>query len=358
MQREPRRRRMKSEKITTKDIAQMAGVSRSTVAKALAGDPKIKAETAQRIKEIADRVGFKVNTLARSLKSGRTNIVGCILPDLNDPFYSSLAMELYRALGEAGFKLSLSLSGQSSQMALEEVQDFQSSMAEGLIWDVSLFPQSKMHAAQLAQRLPVVVIGGQAEGQTPYDHVICSDRKGGYDLVQHAVNQGHRSIAFIGPLWIEQLSERIEGYKQALIDNEILPRNNWMIDCPDLRNVMPAIEQWMKLKPRPTAIFAANDYLGINLLGNLEAHGIKVPEDVSLLSFCNIPLSGQIYKPLTTVDLCNDVFANQCVDLLRRRIELKREGKDWQYEASPTLVDTRLVVRSTCGPCPAASRKH
>jgi len=339
---------VKANRITAKDIAAMAGVSRPTVSRALAGDPKIKAETARRIQAIADRLGYKVNTIARSLKSGRSDVIGCIMPDLVNPFYANLVMELNRAVTEAGLKLSLSLSGGNRELAIEEISVFNSTMMDGIIWDISLYPDAAGLAAQFARGVPLLLIGGSPGGLC--DHVACDDRRGGYELTRHLLELGHREVAFIGNLSLKQLGERIEGYRQALIDNEILPRESWMIDCPGLNRVPAAIDRWLRLSPRPTAIFCDNDNLAINMLGSLQSRGLRIPEDVSVAGFDNIPLASQLHLPLTTVDLCMHTFADACVALLKARIDAKREGGDWHYGAQHRLIEPRLLARATSAP--------
>lgn len=341
---------MKVTRITAKDIALMAGVSRPTVSRALSGDPKIKEETTQRIRSIAERLGYKVNTIARSLKSGRSNVVGCIMPDLANPFYANLVMELNHALAERGLKLFLSLSGSDSQLAFDEISVFDSYMADGIFWDVSLFPEAAALATQVARDVPLLLTGGTPGGIC--DHVACADRKGGYELTRHLIELGHREIAFIGDLTLKQLGERIEGYRSALIDNEILPRDAWAIQCASLAEVPATIERWQALTPRPTALFCSNDNLAINVMGDLQSRDFAIPDDVSVVGFDNIPLSSQLHIPLTTVDLCTRTFANACVALLRERITMKRDGGDWHYPARCHLIEPQLLVRKTSAAYP------
>lgn len=335
---------------TAKDIARLAGVSQSTVAKALAGNPKVRKETARRIEQIAHKIGYKVNSLARQLKSGRTNTVGLILPQLHDPFYAQLVEEYYRALDAEGFRLVFALSADKAS-ALKRIEDYLAHWVDGIVWDLSYCPECKDHAAELARQIPLVVIGGGVpEAQAAYDHVVCADRKGGYEITRHALERGHRQIAFIGPLGVQQVLERIEGYRQALAEAGVHPNGDWLIDASLQAAGMDEYEQWAALSPRPTAIFTFNDALAINMLGILQAHGFRVPEDVALMGFDNIPLSEQLYKPLTTVDLCSGDFAKTCVKLLLARIGRKRKAKDWHYESGPTLIDTQILTRATTAP--------
>lgn len=340
---------MTSTRITAKDIAELAGVSRPTVSRALAGDPRIKRETTQRIKAIADRLGYQVNTIARSLKSGRSDVIGCIVPVLANPYFGNLVTQFDRALAARQLKLFLSISNGNSDLAREQVNVLNGYMVDGILWDISQHPEVAPFAMQLAQLVPLIPFGG--DPISCCDHVTCDTMTGSLMLMRHLIELGHREIAFLGRHGHKGLLGRLEGYRRGLIEGGILPRDEWYIDCPNPQAINQALDRWQALSPRPSAIMCSHDELAINVMSHLKGRRLRIPQDVSIVGFDEIPMAGQCFPALTTIDQSAETFAIECVRLLSERIARKRQGDpDWNKNPQHVVLEPRMIVRQSSGP--------
>lgn len=327
----------------------MAGVSRPTVSRALAGDPKIKKETAQRIRGIADQLGYRVNTVARSLKSGRSNVIGCLMPDSLNHYQTQLLQNLKQALAEEGFRLFVMLSSGRREQTLEDIELLTSYMVDGLLWDVSFADEAPVQAAEIARKVPLVLLGGEAGSDC--DQVLLANRRGGYELTRYLIGLGHHEIAFLGDLDFGAQHGRMAGYKQALRDSNILVSPQWVIHCSSLNDVSAALDQWLTLTPRPSALVAGNDALAVRIFGYLSARGFQIPEKVSLAGFENQPIASQLAPALTTVDLCPAKVARASVRLLMDRIGCQRISEVGPFFGRQHMVEPELRIGQTSGIC-------
>ena len=291
-------------KVTIKDVARAAGVSASTVSRALHNNNRISPEVRTRVQKIAQEMDFHPNQMARSLVSRQTRIIGAVFPsdismNLGNPFYPSLLQGMGHAASEQRYHLLL-ITG-SDNLSTEEAsrQAVDSGYVSGLIH------LAAENEPQAEPSVPSVVIGHPVN-----DWNRCSvdndNVEGGYIAARYLIDRGHRRIMLLGynPRFMFTVDRR-EGYEKALREAHLDMRGDWVVssrplyvpeDGEQLRSVFLA-------KDRPTAVVCMDDAQAIALCRTLSQLGLQVPRDVSLISFNNTEASRYHNPPLTTIDV-------------------------------------------------------
>jgi DNA-binding LacI/PurR family transcriptional regulator len=300
------------------DIAHMAGVSASTVSRALSGSALIPEATRQRISEIARSLNYRVNVGAASLRKRDVHTIGvAILGDsmqsISDPFLLSILGTVADALDERGMSLMLTRLRESSQGSLTAMLD--SGQVAGLIIIGQLTWHEHLNA--LAKKGFPIAVWGACLPDAAYPVVGGDNVLGGYLATQHLIAQGCRRIAFFGDTSHPEAGMRYQGYLQAMQEVGIVP---------DPRLVQPflfgyvrireTIDQWLDQNLTFDAIFATSDVTAISILGALTERGISVPSQVKLVGYDDIALAAHVHPSLTSVRQPPDLAGRALVDLL------------------------------------------
>lgn len=332
--------------VSTKDIAKMLGIARSTVIRALNNDPKIKRETIEKVHNLARRLGYQKNSIARSLVSGRTNIIGCIMPNLIDPFYGEMITYINSFLDEAGMSMLLGVTNDSDILEMKHVNTFMNYRVDGVLLNTSRTGFYKNHIIHLRESMiPLVILGnGQSIG---VDSVMADDELGAYLLISELHANGYERIALIGDLEHKSLNWRIEGYKRALLEHNLRYDPRYIWDCGKLFEVKPAIHQLLALPDPPDAIFCCNDYIAIEAVHAITMIGKRVPEDIAVVGFDNIAIARELSCPLTTVDLRSEDVCRTGVQMLLEKIQAKAEKIAPPAEQRYIRIKPNLCIRET-----------
>ncbi len=331
--------------ITIKDIARIAGVSTSTVSRALSNSPELSEQTRQRILEICRREGYRVNALARSLICNKTNVIGLIVPEVTNPFYAELSLGIETHARSLGYNVIL-CNGQNDAKVTEELFGFLiSHQVDGIILASSQQDAGTM-IQKLAPRLPAVLLGTPALVSGDEVNSVCIDNlAGGRLAAEHLLELGHRDIVYLGNRpnsLTHQL--RLRGFTEMLEKAGITPQ---VIDNP---HGCSSIDIGCALSRKlfangcsATAIFASTDSMALGVLQAADEYGISIPEDISLLGFDNIIYSALPKIELSTIDQRKQLLAEATVDLLTRIID-----SDAQDEFTHRMIRPTLVSRSSC----------
>lgn len=327
------------------DIARLAGVSVSTVSRALAGSPLVPAEKRREILAVAEGQGYVVNEAARNLRLKKTHTVGVLIPLghevgqlISDPFFIELFGRLADEITARGYTVLLSKEAKPGPGWLERA--IQSQRSDGLV----VVGQSDQHEALNSAAkgyLPLVVWGAHLPNQA-YCSVGSDNIGGAYTAVAHLLARGRRRIAFLGRDDVPEVALRKEGYLRALAKAGIDP--DPALSAPAHFTVDTAYDTVRGLVERGVAfdaVFAASDVIAMAAIKALSAAGLRVPQDVAVVGFDDIGLAAFANPPLTTVrqDLARG--AKVMVDLLFRRMA----GEDTPSATMPA----ELVVRKSCG---------
>ena len=291
-------------KVTIKDVAKAAGVSPSTVSRALHDNNRISQEVRQRVREVAREMNFHPNQMARSLVDRKSRIVGIVFPgdagqSLGHPFYPAVLQGLGHAASEEHYHLLLATGSQAMTSA-----EAGSSLADsGYISGLILLAAEDAPADPL--NIPTVVVGRPLRSETPY-FVDNDNVKVGREAVHYLTARGHKRILFLG--YDKQFvvtADRLKGYKEALSESGLPIRTDWIVSSRFNHNTTDhdRLRQLFRCAHRPTAVVCMDDMQAISLTALLKELNLRVPEDVSLISFNNTEAGRFHNPPLTSFDI-------------------------------------------------------
>jgi LacI family transcriptional regulator len=320
--------------VTLEMVAKEAGVSPSTVSRILNGTARVRDSKVRAVEAAIAKLQFMPNPLARSLAGGKSMSVGIVTQALDSPFYGAALLAIEKGLLRAKYS-PLFVSGQWREGDERRCVDhLLGRRVEGIILLTSCLPDAEL--VSLARTVPLVVTGRRVEGARIY--CLDEDSTAGARLAtEYLIGQGHRRVAFIsGPPDHPDAQQRLNGYKAALAAGKI-PFNRKLVAAGDYSESggHTAIGALLDARVEFTAVFAANDQTAHGALLALHRRGLKVPQDVSLVGFDDLPTSAFMIPPLTSVhrsiDEIGECAAEAMIDLIERRTPHARVS-------SPTLA--------------------
>ncbi len=324
-------------RVTIGDVARAAGVSVATVSKVINGRYGVAPETSRHVQEVIGRLGYESSIVARSLRSRRTNVIGILVAEF-EPFSTELLKGISEAVDGTGYELLAYSGGLRRDDRVGWEQRYLSRLGGTLIDGAILVTPTTTRAAS---SIPVVAVDPH-RGPSGPPTVDSDNLEGARAATAHLLALGHRRIGFLGGRPdLESARLREQGYREALaeagvpFDPELVRVGGYRPDLAD----SPAHEL-LSLPERPTAIFAANDLSAIRTMEVAAELGLRVPDDVSVVGFDNVPESALTTPPLTTVD---QPIHRMGAEALRLVIELV-EGT---ARETHVRLPTTLVVRGT-----------
>jgi DNA-binding LacI/PurR family transcriptional regulator len=289
--------------VTIKDIARHTGVSHSTVSRALHGNSLISTETAERIRQAAQELGYQPSAAARSLKTNRSQVLGVIVSSIDDPFFSEILFGIEEAAQQNGYSLFIGAAQHDPNRERAIVQTMMEQRTDGVIICSSSF--SAERGRQLLEYgFPIVMVNHQAAENFHYS-IYHDDVDGIRQVTRHLLGLGHWRIAYLGnSLSGRTTQDRLLGF-QTEMDSAGLPIPEeyvYQVAGNDPALGLKAAEYFLGLHPRPTAVVCFNDMLAIGVLKGLSRVGVDVPGEISVTGFDNITYSAFTCPSLTTFD--------------------------------------------------------
>lgn len=343
--------------ISMKDLARMAGVSTTTVVRALKGRPDIKDETKDRILELVRRFNYRPNILARSLVTKRTYTIGIIVPDLMNPFFPALIKGIESTLWENEYNVIFTDTNYNRDKETQAVNTFISRQVDGIIIAPIGTREPLSWISVLNENIRPIVFLSKINNQK-IDLVMADDAEGAYEAVRHLTNLGYRKVLYAGNSagpWAN--SERIRGYERALKSNKIAIDESLIISAPFgyLENGYKLMKKFIASGRRIDAVLAFNDLMAIGIMKALNEQGLKVPEDIALVGFDNIEITSLPEISLTTVDIpkykLGEVSAKLLIQRIGEREELgkNKDKETYTMEKKQIILKPSLVIRKSCG---------
>ncbi len=298
---------MRRQEISIADIARAAGVSHSTVSRALRGSTLISSDVRDRIQHLAQQMGYIPNAIAQSLQTQRTNTLGLVITSIDDPFLSDVVKGVEEVTRAAGFSVLLSTSHNNPDQEIAIIETFHRRRVDGIL--VASSRISSHHKDRLDSiQIPTILINSHAESHYQLHWVDVDDYKGAQLAVEHLLELGHRSIGYLGIDNRPKANrQRHEGYRDALAAGNVSYCDAWVAiasgtDASYEEDVTVGqnLAQHL-LDSGVTAIFCFNDMLAIGMLLACRERGIAVPQQVSVVGFDDIKLAEYITPPLTTI---------------------------------------------------------
>jgi LacI family transcriptional regulator len=333
-------------------VAREAGVSIATVSRVFNQASLVTDATAQHVRAVAARMDYWPNSAARSLITQRTHAIGVLLPDLYGEFYSEVIRGIDVAARREQYQVLISSSRASAETIVAALRALRGRI-DGLI---VMAPDAGAAEAvrEFASRFPVVLLdpGTMAPGCSA---ISIANFDGSYGIVRHLATLGHTRIAMLcGPEGNLDAEERRRGYRQALADAglEWDPSLELPGDFTESAG-FHAAAAFARLRPRPHAIFAANDYMAIGLLSALRDADVRVPQDVAIAGFDDIAIAQYLSPPLTTVRVDACALGQRALELLVPYARARRPA-----EPRHETLATSLIVRASCGAHPSNATPH
>jgi LacI family transcriptional regulator len=330
-------------KVTIRDVAREAGVSVATVSRVLNDSGPVSDAARARILEIAGRLRYTPNEAARTLISSRTSALGVILPDLHGEFFSEVIRGLDQAARASGYHLLVSGShtdGAETEAALRAMRG----RVDGL---VVMAPDQNTAGvvAGIPDGVPVVLLNcPSVDGRV--DSIEIDNYGGAYAMVRHLAGPARRAVAVIvGTANNRDAAERLRGYRAALRDLDIELTAEWELEGSFTEaSGYEAARRLFRLRRRPEALFVSNDSMAIGALSALRETGLRVPQDVAVGGFDDIPMARYTSPPLTSVNVPMGELGVRAV----RRLVLA-VSEDGRHSVRRETMPTTLVVRASCG---------
>ena len=333
-----------SKKIDIDYIAKAAGVSRSTVSRVLTGSSNVKEETKEKILKVMKEANYHPSIMARGLATGKLAIIALIVSDIRNPFYSELVWVINNNLREKGYLMTLY---NSSQIAGENDQHLRMLLDSGFSGIIVADARNEVSFTNILQNAncPIVLVNREIGFISKYDSISVDNKMGGYIATKHLLSLGHRKIAMLrGPQISTTSQGRYEGYLYAMKEYGLVPDPKYI--ASGLLNMESgqkfARDVIINSGNPPTAVFAGGDLMSYGVMDECIKNGIKIPDDLSIVGFDDIPLSGTSFVNLTTVCQPYDMMGS----LVAKRIIERINGND-EPISKIALTPTLRVRRST-----------
>ena len=334
-----------------KDVARDAGVSVATVSRVFNDSGRVSEETRRRVRAVAEKLRFWPNGVARSLIMNRTHAIGVLLPDLHGEFFSEVIRGVDLAARREGLHVLVSSSHSGTRELVAALRAMRGRI-DGLII-MTPEPESVPAIRANAWDCPVVLLGPGGETHD-FDTVALANYEGAYAVVRHLQRLGHRRIATVtGPAANRDAQQRLDGYRAAMREGGVSHTRALEVqgDFTEPAGYQGA-QTVLEMRPRPTAVFVANDVMAVGALGALREAGLRVPADMAVAGFDDIAMARHLTPPLTTVH----VDAYQLGERALQRL-LRRDAGEPAPGRSHEVLPTWLVVRGSCGSTPSEGRR-
>ncbi|MBX2962911.1 MAG: LacI family DNA-binding transcriptional regulator [Cyclobacteriaceae bacterium] len=340
---------MKYNQVTIKDIARELGISPSTVSRALKDHPDISPDTKKAVNELAEKLNYQPNIVALSLRQSKTNTIGVIIPEIVHFFFSTIISGIEDVAYSAGYNVIITQSNESEAREITDMKALFNSRVDGMLMSVSRETSNFEHIeSMLAKGMPIVFFD-RVYNTDQSSKIIVDDFHGAKDATLHLIEQGCRRIAHLeGPPNLDISKQRLEGYKEALQENNIPFSKELIATCPsgNIEEGKAATEKLLSLKNPPDGIFATNDPSAMGAMQAIKAKGLNMPQDIALVGFSNWFFSSLMDPPLSSVDQPGFEMGQEAAKLLIRQIE--KQGKDDIAITPETKVlKTRLIIRES-----------
>ncbi len=327
---------------TIKDVAKLAGVSTSTVSRALSNRVFVEEETRQRVIEAVAVLGYKPNIMAKGLKEGRTQTIAMLVPDINSLYYPMIMKSVEKYGADRGYSIILCNNNEDIEKEKQNIQMLKQRGIDGIL--CMSVEDDIEHLVELSQKdkIPVVLINRHFEQDI--NCVSVDQRDGGYHMTKYLLESGHRKIAGVfGNFGKQRFRERYEGCVKAMKEYGVKDYEKYFIyDVDTIESAYEATIEILKKQDKPTAFFGSLDIVTIGIYSGINQCKLRIPEDISVVGYDNIFLTQFMIPPLTTYDAPIDELARISVECLIHQIESKEN-----HTVQKTMLKGKLLERNS-----------
>jgi LacI family transcriptional regulator len=329
---------------TIVDVAREAGVSYATVSRVINNPDHVKPDKRERVLKAMAKLAFSVNPQARSLRGGRSNTIGLLVRDLGTSYVGEIVRGIDFELSEAEYDLMLYTTHRRKTKEATYVTTLTRGMADGLLLVLPRDPEAYLESLR-QRRFPFVLVDHQGIDEAGHS-VGATNRQGGYEATQHLIGLGHRRIGFVtGSLDMGCARDRLAGYRAALTDAG-LPVEADLVREGDFFQPRgyTAAKELLSITRPPSAIFASNDVSAFGVMEAVRDFGKRIPDDVSIIGFDDIPQASQVNPPLTTVRQPLEKMGREAARMLLAYL------RDPEAPMQRVELPTELILRASTQP--------
>ena len=344
---------IKRKEVTIYDLANKLNISVATVSRALKDNTVVNKKTRKKIANLAEEMGYRSNHFARNLRTQRTETIGVIVPRLNSYFMSTVIAGIESIANKEGYNLIISQSSESAVKEMASAKTMFNSRVDGLLVSLSYDTDDISHFDQFSRKNIPVIFFDRGEEHQDFTNIIIDNRKSGYEATRHLIEQGCKRIVHITATPKRNVYiERLAGYKQALADNNIEFREEYVI----INNLsqdsgVEASKLILAMDPLPDGVFVANDNAAVGCMVAIKSAGIRIPEDMAFVGFNNDPVSTVVEPNLTTINYpgyeMGEVAAKNLINHLN--------GSSLIHSTDTIVLRSELIIRSSSKRLPDAS---
>jgi LacI family transcriptional regulator len=331
--------------VTQQQIADALKISRETVTKALQDHPKVCSKTKDKVRALADEMGYIPNFTARNLSSKKTRTIGVIVPKISHSFFSSVLELMYKTVRKFGYNLIPMVSFEEKQNEIKNIKTLLSMRVDGIIANISqdttdhdIYLELKKHG------IPVVFFDRVVESDF-FSTVTTDDRKASYEIMSYALSKGYRKPAHLaGYVNINIGRERRQGFLDALESFKITPNPSWIIEGGFSEETRSGnARHLLSSDDRPDLIFAFNDSIAKCVYDAADMFKIKIPDELGVIGFGNLEFGSILNPKLSTVALPLQTIADESVRLIIDHVE-KKEGNTIKH----INLTPEIIIRESC----------
>lgn len=329
-----------------KEVARIAGVSIATVSRCINNPQQVKELTRTRVQDAILKTGYSPNTIAQSFRRGRTNVIMVVLPSIGDPFFTDVMQGIRSVVADHDYSLIINETNFNTMTAKEVGAIMVSRQADGFILLASIFPFGNEVLKRAETRAQPIVIGCETISADlaglPSVHI--DNVEAAREATDFLISHGHRRVAFISGQGTSLLTrDRESGYRSAMQVAGLDIADGWVVEGQlSIDGAVKACRQLLEHPDRPTAIFCANDEMAMGCMSEIKNHGLKVPDDISVMGFDDIRYAAVTEPALTTISQPAREIGERVASRLLKAIE-----KGHQPNNKPVILPHKLVIRDS-----------
>jgi LacI family transcriptional regulator len=326
---------------TLDDIAKKLGLSKSTVSRALRGTGRVSEETRTKIKQLKDQLGYQPNALARGLTTRKTGIIGVVLEDILNSFFTEVAKGIETELRKSGYTMLLTSTHYSSEDEFEQVLKLCGLQVDGvLITPVSGDSEAVKYLKK--NKTPFFLLNSKSNDKD-VSWIDTDNEEGGYLAANYLLDLGYTSFMYVRAMFLQGGRDRFAGFCRALTERNINPEKQVILDTgynrEDGYNALSKFIEKNGLSKIPPVIITVNDYVALGVLECLVEQKIRVPEDISIMGFDDVYISSMIRVPLTTIHQPKFSMGEIAANMLIKRINGNAVQPSQQVLLKPSLKE-------------------
>ena len=331
-------------KTTIYDIAKELNVTVSTVSRALSGFPAISENTRAAVIAAAKKLNYSPNKLASALKSGKTFIIGVIVPSVQTHFFASIIHSIEEELKSSSYRVLLYQSNENIENEINGLRTLLEAQVDGIIASISLETKDISHFKEIILQNKPLILFDRTHDDINVPTITLDDFKAGYLATQHLIDQGYKNIAFLTTIHqIKIFNERLKGYKAALLANNLnISDENIIFGGLSIKDGRFGASKLFRLTNKPDAIIAGDDFTALGVIKKLKEIG-ETPPKIGVIGFANETFSDYITPSLTTIDQHPKEMGKQCALMFLKMINHKNPYE----EISHYVVEPQLIKRQT-----------